>query len=84
MYLIKKVYFGYGIIKIIPKQEEILMRISEPVILVKLELNKKFPRIILYTRKIALGIEIMKLSTIIVLLVIKLYLEHKRADDRIA
>ena len=84
IYLIKKVYFRCGIMKITPKQEEILIRISKPVILVKLGLSEKFLRIILYARKTALGIGIMKPSTIIAILVIKLYLGHKRADNRIA
>ena len=52
--------------------------------MVKLGLSEKFLRKILYTRKIALGIELMKSSTIIAILIIKLYLWHKRLEDRIA
>ena len=60
------------------------MKITEPILLVKLSLNQKFPRRILYTRKTALGIGIMKLSIIIAILAIKLYLGYKRSEDRIA
>ena len=78
MCLTKKVYFGCRIIKLIPKQEEILMKIYKLVLLVKLDLSKKFPRNILYTRKIALEVGIMKPSIIIAVLAIKLYLGYKR------
>ena len=40
MYLIKQVYFGYGVISLMPKQEEILQEISEKVILRKLGLSE--------------------------------------------
>ena len=60
------------------------MKISKPVILVKLGLSEKFLRTMLYTRKIALGIGIIKILKIIAILTIKLYLGHKRLDNRIA
>ena len=65
MYLITHVYFGCGIIKMSPQQELILMKISEPVLLQKLKLSEKFPREVLYARKIALGVGLMKPSTIL-------------------
>ena len=84
MYLIKQVYFSCRIVKLLPQQEDILMKISESVLLIKLDLSEKFLRKILHTRKIALGIGIMKLSIIIAILAIKLYLGYKRSEDRIA
>ena len=60
------------------------MNISEPVLLKKLGLSEKFPREILYARKSALGVGLLKPSTIITILTLKLYLEHMRNDDRIA
>ena len=48
MYLTTQVYFGCGVVKISPKQEKILMKISEPILLKKLRLSEKFPRALLY------------------------------------
>jgi len=79
-YLIKSVYFGIGIICLTPNQELELMRIYEPTILRKLNLSSKLPRRILYTRKLSLGIGIMKPSTIIDTLKAKLYLENVRKE----
>jgi len=83
MYLIKQVYFGTGVIAINKNQEEILKKISEPVILRKLGLSEKFPRRILYTKKSQLGVGILQPSTIIAILALQLYLGHKRSDDNI-
>ena len=44
MYLLTQVYFGCGIVKFTPKQEQRLMKICEPVLLKKLGLSDKFPR----------------------------------------
>ena len=83
MYLFRKVYFGYGIVAINEKQEKELMKIYEPIILNKLRLSKKFLRKILYAQKSALGIGIMKLSIIIVIMSLRLYLEHKRLSTKV-
>ena len=42
MYLIRRVYFGCRIMILLPKQEEILMKISEAILLKKLGLSEKF------------------------------------------
>jgi len=84
MYLIKKVYFGCGIIRITRKQENELLKICERPILRKLGLSEKFPRELLYSRKSALGIGLLKPSTIIAILAAKLYIGHMRKNDRIA
>ena len=84
VYLVTSVFSGSRVIEIMDLQEKELKRIYKVPLLVKLGLSEKFLRIMLYTRKIALDIGIMKLSTIIAILAIKLYLGHKRADNRIA
>jgi hypothetical protein len=78
MYLIKKVYFGCGIITITEQQEEILKKIYEPVILRKMGLSEKFPRAVLYSRQTALGVGLMSPKTIIDSLALKLYVGHQR------
>jgi len=60
------------------------MKIYELVILKKLRLSEKFPRSILCAWKLALGIGIIKLSTIIAIIVFKLYLEHKRLQMKVS
>jgi len=54
------------------------MRIYELTILQKLRLSKKFPRRILYIKKSALDIRIMKPLTIVDTLALKLYIGYKR------
>jgi len=83
-YLIKKVYFGCGIVTLEPNQEMILRKIYEPVILRKLQLSEKFPRDVLYMRNSALGIGLLKPTTIIDSLSLKLYVGHQRAKTKIA
>ena len=84
IYSHEKVYFRCGIMSIIEKQEKESMRIYEPVILNKLSLSKKFPRWVLYARKSALSVRLMKLPTMIIIIVLKLYLSYKRLQINIA
>jgi len=84
MYLMRKVYFRCGIITIMPNQEKILMKISKSILLRKMDLSKKFPRKMLYARKSALGVELMKPLRMVAILSLKLYMGHVRAQDRIA
>ena len=49
MCLITQVHFECEIIVLLPKQEEMLMKISEFVLLRKLGLSKRFPRSILHS-----------------------------------
>jgi len=83
MYLMRKVYFGCGIITLMPNQEKILIKISESILLRKIGLSKKFPTKMLYIRKLALGIGLMKPSTMVAILTLKLYVGYVRAQDRI-
>ena len=57
--MIKSVFFGCGVIELNPREEKELKRIYKEPMLVKLGLSKKFPRIVLYTRKSALGVGLM-------------------------
>ena len=64
-YLLKAVYFGYGIIELIPKQESVLKKLYESTILQKFGLSKNMSRQILYARKNAFGLGLIILSTAI-------------------
>ena len=68
IYLLTHVYYGCEIVKFTPKQEQRLMKICEPVLLKKLGLSDKFPREMLYARKLALGVGLMKPSIIVYIL----------------
>jgi len=54
------------------------------VISKKLNLGAKFLRVILHTRRNAIGIDLIKLETIIVILVCELYIGDLRAKIRIS
>ena len=71
IYLLTKIYFRYSIMYITSKQEQFLMKIYESTILRKLGFSVKFPRNVLYTRKLVLSIGIIKLSTAIEILAFK-------------
>jgi len=75
-YFIKTVYFGYRIISINTQQEIELRKIFEEIILKKLDLRSTFPRWVLYTRKSAIRIIIMKPSIIINMLALKVYIGY--------
>ena len=75
-YLIASVYFRCRIMTIIEKQELELIKIYEKTVLTKLGLSKKFLRAILYSRKMLLGLGLLKPSIIIETLVLKLYTGH--------
>jgi len=78
VYMIKSVYFRSGIVELNNKQEIELRRIYEELLLIKLGLSRKFPRDILHSRKSALGVGIMKPTTIIDMLKAKLFLGNVR------
>ena len=84
MYLCKKVYFGSGVFTLNEKQEDILKKIYEPVILKKMGLSEKFPRSALYSRKTALGVGLMAPNTIMNALALKLYLGHNRSNSALS
>ena len=59
------------------------MKIYKSIILRKLRLSEKFLQRILYARKLALGVGLMKLSIIIAIMALKLYLGYKRLETNI-
>ena len=76
--MIKSVFFGCGVITISESQEKELKRLYKEPLLMKLRLSRNFPRVVLYSRKSALGVGIMVPLTIISLLKAKLYLSNIR------
>ena len=77
-YIIKNVFFGYGIASFTPPEEEELKKIYEQPILEKLRLGMKFSKCALYIYKKALGISIMTPNTMLAILALKLYFGHTR------
>ena len=61
-----------------------MKKISEPVLLKKLGLSKKFPQDVLYARKSALGIRLLQPNIILASLLLKMYLGHMRMQDTIS
>ena len=84
IYLTLQVYFGCGIVKLMLQQENILKKISEPVLLKKLGLSKKFSRDVLYARKLSLSIGLLQPNMILASLLLKMYLDHMRIQDTIS
>ena len=84
MYLITRVHFGCGTTTLNPKQEEELMKISESTLLRKLGLSERFPRKTSHTRKSQLGVGILKPSTTMTILSLKLHVGHLRNEDEVA
>ena len=84
IYLIKNVYYSCRILSISQKQEEILKKICKPVILRKLRLSIKFLINVLHTRKLVLEVGLMSLSTIIDILLFKLYISHNWGNSEVA
>ena len=60
------------------------MKIYELTILKKLGFSVKFPHNVLYAWKLALGIGIIKPSTVIETLALKQYIGHKRMKTNLA
>ena len=83
IHLIKQVYFRCRIINLLLEQEKILLEISEHLLLKKIGLSMKNLGDVLHSRKLALGVSLMRLSAIIAILSLKLYAGYKRAKDRI-
>ena len=84
IYLIKHVYFRYEVLQLNQKQEGELMKISEATMIRKIGLSNQFPQKSLYTKKSQLGVGILKPSAIIAILSLKLYLEHRRNNDKVS
>ena len=74
-----RVYFACGIVQLTPKQEEELEKIYEEPLLIKLQLGRKFPRAALYSRLKALGVGLMKPTTVLAAMAARLYIANTRS-----
>jgi len=78
VYLTRSVFFGSNIVELTPLQEKELMRIYERSLLRKIGLSKTFSCYALYTRRSALGIGIIKPSTIVAMATLKQFFGSMR------
>ena len=59
MHMIRSAVFGHGILELNKKQEKELRLIYNGLLLKKLGLEEKFPRLLLYIRKLAGGVRLL-------------------------
>ena len=78
--IMKSVYFGYRIIKLTNKQENILRDIYKEIIAEKIGQEKKFSRWILHTWKTVMGIGLVKPLTAAKIQALKLYIGYCRVQ----
>ena len=76
--MIKIVFFAFGIVTLNDKEFKELERICEKLILRNLKISEKFPRMIIHINKNFLGLELMRLNTMLNMLNLKLYLGNMR------
>jgi len=84
MYVTWSVFFGCGVIELSKAQTEELKRIYESKLSKKLQIGKKFPRLLLYTRKLALGIRLISPDTFLATAVVKQYIGNLRAQNNMS
>jgi len=84
MYLVKSIFFGSRIISLNEKQLRILEKMYEVPILKKLGLGKKFPRHLLYVRKSALSIGLIRSKTVLAMTALQQYIRSYRLNNNIA
>ena len=77
-YLMKKVFFGCGIIELKDQQDRVLRKMHETTIANKLRLGNNFLRAALCSRKNAIGIGMIKMKTVMTMLVCKLHMGNVR------
>ena len=78
------VYFRTGIIQLNSKQEDELKRLYKEPMLQKIRLSTKFPKELLYARRIALSVGFISPNTALVISALKLYVENIRIQSNIA
>ena len=66
-HLLKKVFFGCGVIKILKRQDKELRKLNKNTIAKKLRLGSNFTRAELYSRKSAVRIGLIKPKTAVVM-----------------
>lgn len=80
-YLIRKVFFGCGVIKLTDEQDDILCKLFEITILKKLGLSVTYPRALLYVSKTSMGVGLLRPKIIIAQLQVKLYVRYTRINS---
>ena len=80
MYLISQVHFRCRIIKLLPQQETIFMKLSKLKLIMKLMLSEKYFRDVTCGIKSALGVRLIKLLSTLVVLDLQLYFRSFRID----
>ena len=78
MYILTSVFFGYATVELNDKQITELKRIYKMPIIKKFQLNRNFPKSLLYAWKSFLGLGLISLKTVIDMLALKGYFGNKR------
>ena len=82
--MIKSVFFGCRVINLAKKQKKELERLYEESILRKIGFSTKFPRNMLYSRKLVLGIGLIEPHAIIDTMKLQLYIGNKEKGGNTA
>ena len=82
--MLKSIFFGVAVIEINDKQIKELKRIYKLLLFTKLKLSKTFPKGILYSRKLFLGVGLISPEIVIAISILKIYLEYKRVKRNIS
>ena len=80
-YLIKKAHCSCGTFTILQREEEMLKKTCEPVMLQKLGVSTKFPCDVPYARKLAVGFVLIAPSAIVNVLALRLYVSHYQGES---
>ena len=83
IYMIKSVFFGYGVVKLNEKQFRELEKIYEGPMLKKINLSEKFPRTLMYVDKRACGLGLMRPKTTMDILKLKLHIGNGRLESNV-
>ena len=81
MYLLRSVFFRCEVVKISEKQEKDLKKMYEIPLLTKLKLGEKFPRKVLYVRRIAMRVGLIQPCIAIVIVTLQLYFGNIRIES---
>ena len=78
-YFMTRVYFACRIVQLTSKQEKELQKIYEEPLLLKLQLGRNFPRAAFHSRAKALGVGLMKPTTILAAMAARLHIANTRS-----
>ena len=83
MYMLTSIFFGCTTVELNNKQIIELKRIYEMPIIKKFQLNRNFPKSLLYAWKLFLGLGLISLQTAIDILALKGYFGNKRVHRNV-